>query len=343
MPEMANIHIDVALTNLSVAYVNEDYVADDVFPIVPVQVRSDRYFVYNSAAFLRGSGFDANGKLNSLRRPGTRSEEEDYEVSHLPYLCEQYARNRPVTDAEVNLADQPLQPAMDTTIMLTEGRKIENEMMVAKKAMTRANYDTGNKVQLVTTTTSWIAATGKPLSVDIPNGKKAVFGGLLRSANRLLLNYDSAQALKNNAEYIERVKYVSKETLTNDGLVPVIDGLQPVIGKGRRITSAEGAANTSGYIWVDDQGQNSALVYYKPPSIPGLKMTSLGATFEAPDDTLNVRGFVVKRWREENIDSERVEVRFTRDWRFIGTDGSSNGDNSNGYATGGYLISGCTL
>ena len=41
MPELAEIHIDVALTNLSVAYINEDYVADRVFPVVPVEKRSD--------------------------------------------------------------------------------------------------------------------------------------------------------------------------------------------------------------------------------------------------------------------------------------------------------------
>jgi len=71
MPQLSSLHIDRGLTNLSVAYTNEDYVADRVFPGLPVDKRSNKYFVYDRTAFLRSSGIDANGLPKSLARPKT--------------------------------------------------------------------------------------------------------------------------------------------------------------------------------------------------------------------------------------------------------------------------------
>ncbi len=351
MPDLANVHIDVALTNLSVAYTNEDYVAHRVFPVVPVEKRSDKYYVYNKDAFLRSSGADKQGKPGSIRRPGTRSTEVLYEVSTNPFYCEQIARNYALTDAEMRLADAPLQPGIDATIALTEMISLDNEVAVAGKAMKRANYASTNKSQLVTNTTSWAqnsqtsgAYTSFPLSVDIPKAKKGVITSLVRSATHILLNYNAAVTLSQNWEYLDKIKYVSREGLTASGLAPVIGGLSVVEARTQRATSAENASTvTTGFVWSDDQTQDAALIYYMPTAAPSLKMVALGLTFEAPDDSLQARGFLVKRWREEWIDAERIEVRTTRDWRFVSTDGSTSGDNSNGFATGGYLISGCTL
>ena len=47
MPQLNNLgHIDRALTNMSIAYAQgaNAFIADKVFPIVPVQKRSDVYF-----------------------------------------------------------------------------------------------------------------------------------------------------------------------------------------------------------------------------------------------------------------------------------------------------------
>ena len=351
MPELANIHIDVALTNLSIGYVNEDYVANRVFPVVPVEKRSDRYFLYNKDAFLRSSGIDKQGRPGSIRRPGTRSTEILFDVSTNPFYCEQLARNYAFTDAEARLADAPLQPGIDATIALTEMITLDNEIAVAGKAMKRANYAAANKAQLTTGTTSWAqnsqtagAYTSFPISTDIPKAKKGVVSSLVRSATHMLLNYNAAVTLSQNWEYLDKIKYVSREGLTASGLAPVIGGLSIVEARTQKANSSENVSPvTTGFVWTDDQGQDAALVYYMPTAAPSLKMVALGLTFEAPDDSLGARGFLVKRWREEWIDSERIEVRTTRDWRFVATDGSTNGDNSNGYATGAYLISGTTL
>lgn len=346
MPDLTNIHIDVFLTNLSIAYTNEAYVANQVMPVVPVDKRSNKYPIYNKDAFLRPSGKDAQGRPTSIRRPKTRSNEIEFDVSNNSYYCEQLARNYPLSDAEVNIADMPLQPQIDATMAVTETVTLDNEIAVAGKAMKRANYASGNKVQLTTggSGTSWLSYTSTnslPFS-DLTNGKTAVIGGLVRPPNKVLMNYAVAVTLSQHPEYLKRLQYVTKEGLTSAGLLPVLVGLEVVEARAQYVNSAEGATITNTYVWVDDQGQNAALVYYQGPGA-SLRQPAYGYTFEAPDDTLGARGFLIKRWREEWRDVEVIECRTTRDWRFTATDGSANGDNSNGYALGAYLISGCTL
>ena len=67
LPTASDVHVNAALSNISIAYMQEasGFVADKVFPIVPVQRQGDRYFVYNRGDLLRSEA--------QLRAPGTES------------------------------------------------------------------------------------------------------------------------------------------------------------------------------------------------------------------------------------------------------------------------------
>ena len=45
MPTLHDVHIDGPLSNVSIAYKNENYIADQVFPALAVAKKSDKYFV----------------------------------------------------------------------------------------------------------------------------------------------------------------------------------------------------------------------------------------------------------------------------------------------------------
>ena len=351
MPALSTEHVDVNLTNVSLAYKNEMYVADKVFKRIPVPKISDKYFVYDKNTFLRGSGVDAQGRPNSIRKPGSRSMEINYAVSSNSFYCEQLARNYKLTDLEAQYADTPLMPEVDATEAITERIMIDNELAVATKSGKRANYPTANKIQLTTGTTSWAVNTltggnytSFPISADIPNLKRGVMLGIIKAPTHILMNYATQEVLAANHEYKDQVKYTSRDGLTKGGLAPVILGLEVLEANAQYATSSDytGSAFTSGYTWVDDQGQDTALVFYGG-NPARLKEPSFGATFEAPDPTTGGMGYVVEVWREQWIQSKVIEVRTSRDWKFTATDGSSSGDSANGFATGGALISGTTL
>ncbi len=338
MPAVGQIHIDQALTNISVMYRNETYIADQVMPIVPAAKRSDKYFLYKKEDFLSSSPLSGSGAPASLRRPGTEAAEIDYSVSTATYFAEEYSYRGLVTDAESAIADNPMQPDIDQTIQLTERLMLDNEISVAGLTCKRANFPSANKTALTGggTGTSWAqyaSANSLPFN-NIKDGKLAVIKGIGREANAFMLGVDTARTLADHPNVKDLVKYVHADALTMSGLPKVVRGLTVIEGAGQKNTAAEGASYSGANIWQADDGTSVALIYYRNQN-PTLRSVTFGYTFEAPDDTSKARGYAVRRWREEKRKGTMIEVSFLRDWRLIAVDGS-------GLALGGYLISNAT-
>ena len=79
MPEVSQVHIDAALTNVCVAYSNPNFVADAIAPPVAVRKQSDKYFIYDSererfrsSDDRRAPGVGANGSSGADRTDGLR-------------------------------------------------------------------------------------------------------------------------------------------------------------------------------------------------------------------------------------------------------------------------------
>ena len=69
-PGRNSTHIDRALTNISVAYMQsaDTFIADKVFPMIPVQKQSDTYFEYDKESFFRD---DARERAKGTESAGT--------------------------------------------------------------------------------------------------------------------------------------------------------------------------------------------------------------------------------------------------------------------------------
>lgn len=338
MPTIGQIHIDQALTNLSLMYRNEMYVADMALPILPVSKRSDKYFVYKKEDFLSPSASGASGLPSSVRRPGTEAAEIDYSLSTQSFYAEEYAYRGFVADAEVSIADNPLQPDIDQSLQLAERLMLDNETAVAKLVGTRAQYPGSNKAALTTgaTGTSWASyasPNSNPFS-DIKNGKLAVVKGIAREANAILLSVDAARTLADHPAVKDLIKYTNQDALTMSGLPKVIRGLEVIEGAAQKNVSPEGGSYAGGNVWAADDGSAMALIFYRTTT-PSLRGVSFGYTFEAPDDTTGSRGMTVRRWREEKRKGSLIEASFLRDWKLIAQD-------SAGLSLGGYLLSNVT-
>ena len=93
MPTRQQVHIDRALTNISVAYMQDasNFIADKVFPIIPVQKQSDLYFIYRREDFLRDEAQE--------RAVGTESAGGNYNIDKSePYFCRVYAFHKDVNE-----------------------------------------------------------------------------------------------------------------------------------------------------------------------------------------------------------------------------------------------------
>ena len=85
MPQVQEVHIDAALTNLSVGYRNAAFIADQLAPVVAVRKQFDRYFIHDAAREnfratddRRAPGAEANeGALKLVRYLGHKQGEPE--------------------------------------------------------------------------------------------------------------------------------------------------------------------------------------------------------------------------------------------------------------------------
>ena len=80
-PTMGQSHVDAVLTNISVAYAQQagNFIADKVFPTVPVDKKSDKYFTYTKNDWFRDEA--------QRRGPGTEPAGGGYNLSTDTYSC----------------------------------------------------------------------------------------------------------------------------------------------------------------------------------------------------------------------------------------------------------------
>jgi hypothetical protein len=346
MAALAQVQINPMLTNIAVAYQNSEFVADQVFPDLPVDLRTDRYWVYDPRTFLQASGLDSTGKALSLRKPTAPAREVNFSLSRDQYYAEEYAKKSPIADetgTEIGYtagANAVLNAQMDTTEMLTEQLKVDREMMSAYRACRTSLYPNSNKVTLTTggSGTSWASyasANSNPFS-NLRDAKVTVRKKIMREPNSALYTVDTAQTLADHPLVKDLIKYTSKDALSSSGLPVVLRGLRTIEAASQAITTNEGATNQDPTnCWVDENGTNVCLVFYSASQV-GPRTIHFGRTFQAPHATTKARGLAVMEWRDENIHSMYVEASMTMDIKHIAVDSASK-------AIGGYLISGCTL
>src|SRR3972149_2040433 len=123
-PTLHDVHpTNQALTNVSIAYKNENYIGDQVFPGVPVAKKQDNYFVFDKSSWYRNR--------SGLRAPGTKAPRADYGVSTASYLCINDALAKEIQDEVRDNADAPLAPDVEAVAFVTDGLLLGMDIRVA--------------------------------------------------------------------------------------------------------------------------------------------------------------------------------------------------------------------
>ncbi len=99
-PDLRDLHVDQLLSNLSIAYRNPMYVADQIFPIVPVAKQSNIIPKYNQSFWFRDAA--------TLRAPGSKSIGGGFTVDNTDtYFCPRYSFRFEIPDELRDNADEP--------------------------------------------------------------------------------------------------------------------------------------------------------------------------------------------------------------------------------------------
>ncbi|MCK4517851.1 hypothetical protein KAT92_03685, partial [Candidatus Babeliales bacterium] len=74
-PTLSDVHVDRPLTNISIAFIQKqtNFIAEQIFPAIPVPKKSDIYYVYDRDAWFRDD--------MEKRAPSTESAGSGYTLS----------------------------------------------------------------------------------------------------------------------------------------------------------------------------------------------------------------------------------------------------------------------
>lgn len=307
-PSRSDVHVNQPLTQISIAYIQNqtNFIADKVFPNIPVMKQADRYFTYDKA--------DWNRSEAQKRAPGTESVGGGFRIDNTPtYFSEVYAVHKDIDDQIRQNADSPIDMDRDATEYVTQQLMIKREEVWASKYFTTGVWTT--QKQGTTNFTKWDSSSSTPVE-DITTQGITIAQETGYKPNTLVLSPFVFNTLKNNGDVLDRIKYTQKGVVTTDILANLFEVDRVVVAMGIKNTAAEGATNVSTFI----VSNKAALLIYANPR-PSILTPSGGYTFSWTGLVgAGVAGTRIKRFRMEQLESDRVEGESAFDLKLVGAD-----------------------
>jgi len=238
-PTVSDVHVNKPLSNISVAYRNAEFLADQVFPSVRVDKKSDHYFTFGKSAWFRDEA--------AQRAPGTRAARGEYDISTASYVAVPYALATPLPDEVRSNADNPLTPGVTAVEYVTNGLLLAREIRVATMVTTSTNWAYSSSP-----TTQWTSDTSEP-ETDIDNAINGVVSETGRFPNVAVMSWDVWRKLKNHPNMLERLKYTRPGGVLNTADLREWFGFEKVlVGMSLYDTSKDGQSGSMAYVWGDD-------------------------------------------------------------------------------------------
>ncbi len=261
-PTNSQVHINKPLTNISVAFMQDanEYVADKVFPRVPVSKQSDNYFIYDKEAFARAIAADRSG--------ATESAGGGYEVSKGVYSCRQKSFHKDVPSDIAANSDAPLDAYRDATEFVTRAMLLKKEADFADAYFKTGIWTNG---ATLAGATQWSDPTSDPINA-VKAAIRTIQKACLVKPNKLVVGPAVIDALSEHPDLTDRYKHTDSRTLSVQ-MISALLGVEILVGEGVQVTNVEGQATTTDYIF----GKHALLVYAAPR--PSLMMPSGGYNF----------------------------------------------------------------
>jgi hypothetical protein len=302
-PTPSDVHVNAPLTNISVAYLQDqsDFIADRAFPSVPVQKQSDRYFSYD-----KGNWFRSKAKM---RAPGTESAGSGYTIDNTPnYFCDVWALHKDVDDDVRANADSPIDVDREATEFITRDLILTREVQWAASFFTTGKWTGSTTGTDITVSTAWSSPGSTPIT-DIRTQLLSIKAKNGMRGNKIAISDEVWNVLQDHPDFLERIKYTQVAIVTS-GLLAAVLAIDEVLVGGAVVNSV-------------DEGQTDALNFLfgkhvlclHTPDKPGLYTPAAGYIFSW---TGRVGGFMrILNFRMEWLKSSRVEGEYAIDQKQV--------------------------
>jgi len=274
-PTLGQSHIDAILTNISVAYMQQasQFISPQVFPIVPVEKKSNKYFVYRKGDWFRDEA--------QRRADATESAGSGYNVDTDNYSCNIWAFHKDVGDQVLANADTPLSPMRDAAAFVANRLLMRQEVQWASDFLVGNTWGTGSNdlagvasgEVVGTSFRQWSDYTSSDPIEDVELGKDRILSTTGFLPNVLVIGYQVFRKLRNHPDIVDRIKYTSSEAVTTDIMARLFGVDRVLVAQSIRNTADEGATNSFAY----NVGKVALLI--NVADSPGLLTPSAGYTF----------------------------------------------------------------
>jgi len=312
-PSRGDVHVDRPLSNISLAFLQsqDNFVADQAFPIVSVPSKSDQYTTYDRGMFNRD-------EMTELA-PGARADAANYTLSTGTYNAKVYALAKDIADQVRANADSHIALDREATEFLTVKALIKKEKLWASAHFITGVWTTERAgVASGPTGTQflrWDVASSTPIE-DMRAAVRAVHQLTGFRPVRLVLGREVYDALLDHPDIVGRIdrgQTSGPAVAMRDSLAALFELEQILVMDAIENTAAHGVANSHSFI-----GGKNALLLYTPAS-PGLMTPSAGYTFSW-SSMGNGLGTRMKRFRMDPESSDRLQIEMSFDQKLIAAD-----------------------
>jgi hypothetical protein len=310
----SNVHIDQPLSNLTLAYVQEqtNFIADKVFPTVGVQKQSDKYYIYDRANMNRA------GDVKKLA-PRTEVNRIGQSISNDSYFADVYGLGMDFDEQTLSNEDAMLdiRSAGATTLV--------NRLMVHREEQFAASFfAAGIWGTDATPSNLWSDYTNSTPITDVTTARRTMqlkSGGF--KPNTMVIGKEVRDILINHPDILARLN--GGATVTNTALITdaklaeIFEVENFYVMEAVKNTGAEGLAESNAFIG----GKNALLVH--TPRTAGLMTPAAGLTFawnNVPGVSnlgVTVESFSDDALKRQQV-AEHIQVKMSYDMKVVGAD-----------------------
>lgn len=273
-PSLSQVHVDRPLTNMSVAYIQDEkaFVCGRVFPYVPVARKSDKYFSYTKDDWFRDDA--------QLRAPNTESAGGGYDIDNTPsYICEVYAYHKDVDEQIDANADEPINMERDATRFVTRKLLLRQEIQWVTDYFATSKWTGSSTGGDITPSVLWDDPSSTPIE-DVQAQQAAILAGTGFEANCLVLGFQVYQKLIRHPDIIDLIKYGAgpgAPAIANEAALAKIFSVERVVVSKSVKNTAAKTPGSNTFTGAFTAGKNALLVYVNKS--PGIMEPSGGYIF----------------------------------------------------------------
>lgn len=310
----SSVHIDQPLTNLTLAYAQEqsNFIADKVFPTVGVQRQSDKYYIYDRANMNR------TGDVKKLA-PRTEVNRIGMSISNNSYYADVYGLGMDFD--EQTLANEDA--ALD--IRSAGAQTLMTRLMIHREEQFAASFfAAGIWGSQSTPSNLWSDYTNGTPIADVTAARRTMqlkSGGF--KPNTMVIGKEVRDILINHPDILARLNggaTVSNTALiTNAKLAEIFEVENLYVMEAVKNSSVEGVAESNAFIG----GKHALLVH--TPSSAGLMTPAAGLTFAwnnipgVSNLGVTVESYSDDALRRQQV-AEHIQVKMAYDMKVVGAD-----------------------